>query len=86
MLRAAADMWAAYEQHVDWEPRPRLEARVAELVPALMLARVDGKSPVEYLSVSARDRVRGLALALIDTPETQIRDVLSAIKAGDDDG
>ena len=31
-------------------PRERLEARAAALLPGLLLARVDGKSPVEYLN------------------------------------
>jgi hypothetical protein len=32
----------------------------------LMLARVDGKSPVEYLSESQRDRVREFAVSGIE--------------------
>jgi len=49
----------AYFQHVHWEPRDELEARTARLLPGLMLARVDGKSPVEYLeSATARAVVR----------------------------
>jgi aminoglycoside phosphotransferase (APT) family kinase protein len=35
-----------------------LEARVLRLLPLLMLARVDGKSPVEYLDASRQDFVR----------------------------
>lgn len=79
LLEAAQTLWAAYARRVDWEPRADLEARVAELVPALMLARVDGKSPVEYLSAGARDQVRGLALGLIETPQTRVSGVLGAI-------
>ena len=41
-----------------WEPPPALEARAAALLPALLLARVDGKSPVEYLTDEARPRPR----------------------------
>ena len=41
-----------------------LEARAASLLPALLLARVDGKSPVEYLDEGqrsfVRDRARGM--------------------------
>jgi aminoglycoside phosphotransferase (APT) family kinase protein len=39
-----------YRVHVTWEPWASLEARAAALVPGLMLARIDGKSPVEYLA------------------------------------
>jgi len=38
-----------YRAHVAWEPWDSLEARAAALLPGLMLARIDGKSPVEYL-------------------------------------
>ncbi len=52
-----------------WEPADGLAARVAALLPALMLARVDGKSPVEYLTDEAdRDRVRRFASPLIESP------------------
>lgn len=37
--------WAAYRDHVTWEAETALEARVCRLLPALMLARIDGKSP-----------------------------------------
>ena len=41
-----------------------LEQRAAALLPGLFLARVDGKSPVEYLSDEAdRERVRRVARA-----------------------
>ncbi len=52
----------AYSSLVDWEPVANLQARVASLIPALLLARVDGKSPVEYLTAeSDKDAVRGAA-------------------------
>jgi 5-methylthioribose kinase len=38
-----------------------LERRVSRLLPMLMLARVDGKSPVEYLGTEEADRVRRFA-------------------------
>jgi aminoglycoside phosphotransferase (APT) family kinase protein len=59
--------------------QPEIEARTAALLPCLMLARVDGKSPVEYLANSARERVRQLAIPLIRQPETSIAAVLEAI-------
>lgn len=53
---------AAYDARVDWEPRAALLARTARLLPGMMLARIDGKSPVEYLAEPARARVRAFAL------------------------
>jgi 5-methylthioribose kinase len=49
----------AYLAVADWEDIESLDKRAAKLVAALLLARVDGKSPVEYLtSDSDRDFVR----------------------------
>ncbi|MDZ4799781.1 MAG: aminoglycoside phosphotransferase family protein [Bryobacteraceae bacterium] len=41
-----------------YQPSPQLRQRTARLVLLLMLARVDGKSPVEYLTPGKRERVR----------------------------
>jgi aminoglycoside phosphotransferase (APT) family kinase protein len=69
----------AYRAHVDWEPWPGLEARVAALLPGLMLARVDGKSPVEYLvGRPGGEIVRRFARASLAQPSGSVRDVLDA--------
>jgi aminoglycoside phosphotransferase (APT) family kinase protein len=83
-LRAAvAAFWQAYRPHVAWEPPAEVEARVAALLPALMLARVDGKSPVEYLSDTSRAQVRTLSLPLIADPAPDLAAVLSRLDPGD---
>ena len=53
-----------------------VEARTASLLPALLLARVDGKSPVEYLTEVQRQQVRTVARRLIPSAASlqQIRD------------
>ena len=56
----------AYFADIKWEPKEALEIRVARLLPALLLARVDGKSPVEYLDEAQRAKVRQLAIRLLD--------------------
>jgi aminoglycoside phosphotransferase (APT) family kinase protein len=60
---------AAYRAGVDWEPPAGLEARTAHLLAGLLLARVDGKSPVEYVT-EERDKahVRRAARALLARP------------------
>ena len=56
----------AYLAGVAWEPRDDFEARCARLLPGLFLARVDGKSPVEYITREAdRERVRACAKPLL---------------------
>ena len=58
-----------YLDGAGWEPRAALEARAAELLAAFLLARVDGKSPAEYLTdAPVRERVRTAARALIAAP------------------
>jgi 5-methylthioribose kinase len=56
---------AAYFAEVEWEPRDGLAVRIATLLPGLALARIDGKSPVEYLGEPRRQAVRRLAIALL---------------------
>ncbi len=57
-------------------------ARAARLLPALLLARIDGKSPVEYITSEAdRDRVRRAALPLIADPPPSLDAVLAAWRA-----
>jgi aminoglycoside phosphotransferase (APT) family kinase protein len=79
-LLAAFDALAAtYLAGVDWEPRAALEARAAALLPGVLLARVDGKSPVEYVTSEAeRDRVRHVAGALLHAPVGRLDDVRAA--------
>ena len=60
---------ATYLDAVTWEPRGQIEARAARLLPGLFLARIDGKSPVEYVT-EERDkaRVRRVARRLLADP------------------
>jgi aminoglycoside phosphotransferase (APT) family kinase protein len=56
-----------------------LEARAASLLPALFLARVDGKSPVEYLTRDdERNAVRRCAAPLVATPPARLNEVAEA--------
>jgi fructosamine-3-kinase len=73
---------AAHLQAVDWEPREALEARAARLLPGLLLARVDGKSPVEYLGEDRqRDTVRRVARPLLQHPVSRLAEVAGAWRA-----
>jgi hypothetical protein len=68
LLRSAEVFADAYRTHIDWEPPDDLESRVAATVPALLLARIDGLSPVEYLDDTAQDLVRRTARQLLADP------------------
>jgi aminoglycoside phosphotransferase (APT) family kinase protein len=63
---------AAYFARVDWEDKARLEERVATLLPGLLLARIDGKSPVEYLDEKQRERVRRRAREMLLADEKRL--------------
>ncbi|MHA3904095.1 phosphotransferase family protein [Castellaniella sp. WN] len=59
----------AYLDGVSWEPRAELEARASRLLPALLLARIDGKSPVEYITAEAdKNFVRQFGRKFIQLP------------------
>jgi aminoglycoside phosphotransferase (APT) family kinase protein len=75
-FRAATE---AYLSGVAWEPRDVFEGRAAWLLPGLTLARVDGKSPVEYVSEEAdRERIRACAKPLLLAPRTRLGEVAEA--------
>jgi hypothetical protein len=56
----------AYLARVDWEAAEEVESRAASLLPGLFLARIDGKSPVEYIvDDDQKNKVRRTAHALL---------------------
>jgi tRNA A-37 threonylcarbamoyl transferase component Bud32 len=69
----------SYLQSVDWELPGELEARAARLLPGLLLARVDGKSPVEYVTEEhQRDHIRRVASTLLIKPASSLREIAHA--------
>jgi len=77
---AAFDALAArYLAAVTWEAAAALESRAASLLPGLFLARIDGKSPVEYVTDEAdRDAVRRVARRLLAEPPARLATVRDA--------
>ena len=66
----------AYFARVAWETPASCERRTAALLPGLMLARIDGKSPVEYLTDEPqKDAVRRFARALLVVPVTDLGEI-----------
>lgn len=69
----------SYLANVTWEARDDIEARTAHLLPGLFLGRIDGKSPVEYITTDAqRERVRRVARALLLHPVDSLAGVRAA--------
>jgi aminoglycoside phosphotransferase (APT) family kinase protein len=78
-VAAFSALAGAYLAGVEWENADGLEARAAALLPALFLARVDGKSPVEYLTRETEcAAVRRCAEPMITDPPSRLRDVADA--------
>jgi 5-methylthioribose kinase len=81
LLECFAQLTQAYLAQVNWEAPDALEQRAAELLPGLTLARVDGKSPVEYLTDEpSREWVRATTSALIERPVARLDMVAAAWK------
>jgi len=53
-----------------------IEVRAARLLPALMLGRIDGRSPVEYLTTEdSRNHIRRISTDLLKNPPTKLADI-----------
>jgi tRNA A-37 threonylcarbamoyl transferase component Bud32 len=69
-FRTLAD---TYLSGVDWEAKDAIEARMAHLLPGLLLARIDGKSPVEYVTEEGdKKRVRAFARRFLLDPVDRV--------------
>ena len=75
-LPALDALLEAYLSLVEWEEPAALELRAAHLLPGLFLGRVDGKSPVEYITTDEqREHVRRTAVTLLLHPVERLNDV-----------
>ncbi|MEQ1880372.1 MAG: phosphotransferase [Burkholderiales bacterium] len=69
----------SYLAAVSWESKNDIEARAAHLLPGLLLGRIDGRSPVEYLTDEHdRERVRQVARVLLLDPVATLKQVRDA--------
>ena len=68
----------AYFAEADWEEPAALESRTARLLAAFLLARIDGKSPVEYIT-SDHDKafVRVMAKDFLNDPAKTLDEILA---------
>jgi len=65
-----------YLAGVSWEPPEIMERRTAHLLPGLFLARVDGKSPVEYVTTEdQKAQVRRVALSFLTNPPARLSEI-----------
>jgi hypothetical protein len=75
----AMALYTAWIGHLPAAARADAGRRAAVLLPCLMLARIDGKSPVEYLDAVEQDRIRHLVMPLIATPPGSVEEVVARV-------
>jgi len=79
LLAAFQRLSETYLDGVDWESCRVIDRRAAQLLPGLFLARVDGKSPVEYLTEERdKDTVRRIARSLLARPPDCLAEIRQA--------
>jgi aminoglycoside phosphotransferase (APT) family kinase protein len=77
---SAAGFWEAYGSRVPECLLPDAQYLLGH-VGALMVARVDGKSPVEYLTRDEQDLARELGSSLLLDPPASLSDALAMIRS-----
>ena len=80
-LKCFENFVANYLGEVNWETPEAIEKRASRLLPILFLARIDGKSPVEYLTDEKdKNLVREIARKFIIAPFDKLKLVSDAVK------
>ena len=73
LLQSFDAMFETYLAGIEWEPVKHFESRAVALLPALLLSRIDGKSPVEYIRHErSRHLIREFAKPLILEPTASL--------------
>lgn len=78
-LAGAGRYWESYLAQLGDVPwRAGVEARAPRHTLACLLARIDGRSPLEYLSPQARERQRAIVIDLMRTAPATMPDLIGA--------
>lgn len=81
LLNQAHEFLSTWLAHFPLPEQAETERRTATLLPCLMLARIDGKSPVDYLSADEQESVRVIARPLITRAPACVDVVIDAVAA-----
>jgi 5-methylthioribose kinase len=77
-----AKFWQGYGEVVRYRPIPELQARAIEHFAICALARIDGTSPVDYLSeATKRETVRNLCRQILNERPANWGEVVALVKA-----
>jgi 5-methylthioribose kinase len=74
----AGVVWNMYSEKLQEERAGKLESRTGKLLLLLMLARIDGKSPVEYLGEKQKDFVREFVYSMLENEEYLLAEISQA--------
>lgn len=81
-FQAGREFWRSLETQLENEPGREFEALTVRHVGGLMLARIDGKSPVEYIREEAiKNRVRSVARLLLREQPRRLEEVIALVRA-----
>lgn len=76
LLASFSSAYESYFLHLDWENKSEFEARVCAYLGVLLLARIDGKSPVEYIVDEAeKDFVRQMGFYILNNNISKLDEV-----------
>lgn len=81
-LSAAESFWRGYVAALGILATGDAEARVTRHALACLLARVDGRSPLEYLTEAERTKQRALVLDLMARPRAGVQETIQAFAKG----
>jgi len=82
-MKAAADFWEAYLSGVASEKwAEKVATRTVHHTLGCLLARVAGRSPLEYLTDSERRRQKEIVLAMLEHPPEDVGELMSRFNEG----
>ena len=81
LLELARRYWQAYQRELTAHLRDPLRHYAAKHTLACMLARVAGRSPLEYLDAAERERQKRIAMALIEQKIANVPELIDAFGA-----
>jgi 5-methylthioribose kinase len=76
LTAAAARFWQIYFNEIAPLRWDAIEPRIVRHLLGCLLARVAGKSPLEYLTAEEATRQRGVTLLLIENPPSKVGDLI----------
>lgn len=78
MRQSAQALAENYLAGADWEPVDQLSTRTGDLLAALLLARIDGKSPAPYIQDPAEQgRIRDAAMFCLSHPPRSLAELIA---------